>query len=161
MIRIYNSQAREKREFVPIEEGKVRMYVCGPTVYDQIHIGNARTFLSFDVIRRWLIASGYEVTFAQNLTDVDDKIINRANEQGRTSEEVAKEFSDAFIEQMRRFNVMDPDIRPRATKEIGSMIDTMNGKNRPLNRDREPKDHIAKKKNARKLAKASRRRNRR
>ena len=89
MIRIYNSQLREKREFVPIEEGKVRMYVCGPTVYDQIHIGNARTFLSFDVIRRWLIASGYEVTFAQNLTDVDDKIINRANEQGRTPEEVA------------------------------------------------------------------------
>ena len=122
MIRIYNSQLREKREFVPIEEGKVRMYVCGPTVYDQIHIGNARTFLSFDVIRRWLIASGYEVTFAQNLTDVDDKIINRANEQGRTPEEVAHEFSEAFIEQMHRFNIMDPDIRPRATKEIGPMI---------------------------------------
>ena len=122
MIRIYNSQLREKREFTPIEEGKVRMYVCGPTVYDQIHIGNARTFLSFDVIRRWLIASGYEVTFAQNLTDVDDKIINRANEQGRAPEEVAHEFSDAFIEQMHRFNIMDPDIRPRATKEIGPMI---------------------------------------
>ncbi len=122
MIRIYNSQLREKREFTPIEEGKVRMYVCGPTVYDQIHIGNARTFLSFDVIRRWLIASGYEVTFAQNLTDVDDKIINRANEQGRTADEVAREFSDAFIEQMHRFNIMDPDIRPRATQEIGPMI---------------------------------------
>lgn len=122
MIRIYNSQLREKRDFEPIEEGKVRMYVCGPTVYDQIHIGNARTFLSFDVIRRWLIASGYEVTFAQNLTDVDDKIINRANEQGRTAEEVAHEFSDAFIEQMHRFNIMDPDVRPRATKEIGPMI---------------------------------------
>ena len=105
MIRIYNSQLREKRDFQPIEEGKVRMYVCGPTVYDQIHIGNARTFLSFDVIRRWLIASGYEVTFAQNLTDVDDKIINRANEQG-----------------MHRFNILDPDIRPRATQEIGPMI---------------------------------------
>ena len=122
MIRIYNSQLREKRDFQPIEEGKVRMYVCGPTVYDQIHIGNARTFLSFDVIRRWLIASGYEVTFAQNLTDVDDKIINRANEQGRTAEEVAKEFSEAFIEQMHRFNILDPDIRPRATQEIGPMI---------------------------------------
>lgn len=121
-MKIYNSQLREKRAFAPIEEGKVRMYVCGPTVYDQIHIGNARTFLSFDVIRRWLIARGYEVVFAQNLTDVDDKIINRANEQGRASEDVAKEFSDAFIEQMRRFNVMDPDIRPRATKEIGPMI---------------------------------------
>ena len=74
-MRIYNSATHKKEEFQPIESGKVRMYVCGPTVYDNIHIGNARTFISFDVIRRWLIASGYEVTFAQNLTDVDDKII--------------------------------------------------------------------------------------
>ena len=81
-MRIYNSATHKKEEFQPIESGKVRMYVCGPTVYDNIHIGNARTFISFDVIRRWLIASGYEVTFAQNLTDVDDKIIKRANEQG-------------------------------------------------------------------------------
>ncbi len=80
-MKIYNSATHQKEDFRPIEEGKVRMYVCGPTVYDNIHIGNARTFISFDVIRRWLIASGYEVTFAQNLTDVDDKIINRANEQ--------------------------------------------------------------------------------
>ena len=122
MIRIYNSKLHEKCDFEPIEKKKARMYVCGPTVYDQIHIGNARTFLSFDVIRRWLVASGYEVTFAQNLTDVDDKIINRANEQGRTSEEVASEFTDAFIEQMHRFNILDPDIRPRATQEIGPMI---------------------------------------
>lgn len=83
-MRIYNSATHKKEEFQPIESGKVRMYVCGPTVYDNIHIGNARTFISFDVIRRWLIASGYEVTFAQNLTDVDDKIIKRANEQRRT-----------------------------------------------------------------------------
>ena len=76
-MRIYNSATHKKEEFQPIESGKVRMYVCGPTVYDNIHIGNARTFISFDVIRRWLIASGYEVTFAQNLTDVDDKIIKR------------------------------------------------------------------------------------
>ena len=73
-MQIYSSQTHKKAEFEPIEPGKVRMYVCGPTVYDNIHIGNARTFISFDVIRRWLIASGYEVTFAQNLTDVDDKI---------------------------------------------------------------------------------------
>ena len=121
-MKIYNSATRKKEEFAPIEEGKVRMYVCGPTVYDNIHIGNARTFISFDVIRRWLIASGYEVTFAQNLTDVDDKIINRANEQGRTAAEVAEEFSEKFIGIMRAANVMDPDIRPRATKEIGPMI---------------------------------------
>ena len=112
----------KKEEFQPIESGKVRMYVCGPTVYDNIHIGNARTFISFDVIRRWLIASGYEVTFAQNLTDVDDKIIKRGNEQGRTAAEVATEFSDKFIGVMRAANVLDPDVRPRATKEIGPMI---------------------------------------
>lgn len=121
-MKIYNSATHRKEDFIPIEEGKVRMYVCGPTVYDNIHIGNARTFISFDVIRRWLSASGYEVTFAQNLTDVDDKIINRANEQGRTAEEVAGEFSDRFIDVMHRANVLDPDIRPRATKEIGPMI---------------------------------------
>lgn len=121
-MKIYNSSTHRKEDFQPIEEGKVRMYVCGPTVYDNIHIGNARTFISFDVIRRWLIASGYEVTFAQNLTDVDDKIINRANEQGRTAAEVAEEFSEKFIGVMRAANVMDPDIRPRATKEIGPMI---------------------------------------
>ncbi len=118
---VYNSQTHRKQELVPIEPGKIRMYVCGPTVYDQIHIGNARTFLSFDVIRRYLIYKGFEVTFAQNLTDVDDKIINRANEQGRTAEEVAEEYSCAFIEQMHRFNIMDPDIRPRATREIKAM----------------------------------------
>ena len=121
-MKIYDSSRHEKVDFAPIEPGKVRMYVCGPTVYDQIHIGNARTFLSFDVIRRWLLASGYDVTFAQNLTDVDDKIIKRANEQGRAAEEVAAEYGAAFIEQMRRFNILDPDIRPRATKEIGQMI---------------------------------------
>lgn len=121
-MRIYNSATHKKEEFQPIESGKVRMYVCGPTVYDNIHIGNARTFISFDVIRRWLIASGYEVTFAQNLTDVDDKIIKRANEQGRTAAEVATEFSDKFIGVMRAANVLDPDVRPRATREIGPMI---------------------------------------
>ena len=121
-MKIYNTKTRTKEEFVPIEPGKVRMYVCGPTVYDNIHIGNARTFISFDVIRRWLMASGYEVTFAQNLTDVDDKIINRANEQGRTAAEVAEEYSNKFIDVMRRCNVLDPDIRPRATQEIGPMI---------------------------------------
>ncbi len=118
---VYNSQTHKKEELKPIEEGKIRMYVCGPTVYDQIHIGNARTFLSFDVIRRYLMYKGYQVTFAQNLTDVDDKIINRANEQGTTAAAVAEEFSNAFIEQMHRFGILDPDIRPRATREIEAM----------------------------------------
>ena len=118
---VYNSQNHRKQELEPIEPGKIRMYVCGPTVYDQIHIGNARTFLSFDVIRRYLMYKGFEVTFAQNLTDVDDKIINRANEEGRSAAAVAEEFSAAFIEQMHRFGILDPDIRPRATREIEAM----------------------------------------
>ena len=124
---VYNSQTHKKQELKPIEPGKIRMYVCGPTVYDQIHVGNGRTFLAFDVIRRYLTYKGYQVTFAQNLTDVDDKIINRANEQGRTPEEVAAEFSDAFIEQMHRLNVLDPDVRPRATREIPAMIEMIQG----------------------------------
>lgn len=124
---VFNSQTHKKQELKPIEPGKIRMYVCGPTVYDQIHVGNGRTFLAFDVIRRYLTYKGYQVTFAQNLTDVDDKIINRANEQGRTPEEVAAEFSDAFIEQMHRLNVLDPDIRPRATREITAMIEMIQG----------------------------------
>ena len=124
---VYNSQTHKKQELKTIEPGKIRMYVCGPTVYDQIHVGNGRTFLAFDVIRRYLTYKGYQVTFAQNLTDVDDKIINRANEQGRTPEEVAAEFSGAFIEQMHRLNVLDPDIRPRATREIPAMIEMIQG----------------------------------
>ncbi len=115
-MRIYNSATHKKEEFQPIESGKVRMYVCGPTVYDNIHIGNARTFISFDVIRRWLIASGYEVTFAQNLTDVDDKIIKRANEQGRTAAEVATEFSDKFIGVMRAPTCSIPTCVPAPPK---------------------------------------------
>ena len=118
---VYNSRIHRKQELETIEPGKIRMYVCGPTVYDQIHIGNARTFLSFDVIRRYLMYKGYDVTFAQNLTDVDDKIINRANEEGRSAAEVAEEYSAAFIEQMHRFGILDPDIRPRATREIEAM----------------------------------------
>lgn len=120
---VYNSQNHRKEELKTVEPGKLRMYVCGPTVYDQIHIGNGRTFLAFDVIRRYLTYKGYEVTFTQNLTDVDDKIINRANEQGRSAAEVAEEYSNAFIEQMHRLGVLDPDIRPRATREIAAMQD--------------------------------------
>jgi cysteinyl-tRNA synthetase len=122
-MKIYDTSLRAKVDFEPLEPGVVRMYVCGPTVYDQIHIGNARTFLSFDVIRRWLIARGYKVTMAQNLTDVDDKIINRANETGQTTDEVSTTYANAFIEQMHRFGILDPDIRPRATHEIGPMIE--------------------------------------
>lgn len=122
MIKLYNTQTRTKEEFHPREEGTVHMYVCGPTVYNYIHIGNARTFISFDTIRRYFIWRGYHVTYVQNLTDVDDKIIKKAREEGRTAAEVAAEYSEAFIEDMRAAGVMDPDVRPRATQEIPAMI---------------------------------------
>ncbi len=82
MIRIYNTLTRKKEDFVPLEEGKVRMYVCGPTVYNFIHIGNARPMIVFDTVRRYLEAKGYDVNFVSNFTDVDDKIIKKANEEG-------------------------------------------------------------------------------
>ncbi len=122
MIRLYDTKSREKRDFVPVNGNKVGMYVCGPTVYNYIHIGNARTFISFDTIRRYLMFRGYDVTFVQNVTDVDDKIINKAREEGRTAAEVAQEFTEAFIEDMRAAGVLDPDIRPKATEEIDTMI---------------------------------------
>ena len=122
-MQIYDTMARKKREFVPREEGKVAMYVCGPTVYNKIHIGNARTFLSFDMIRRYFEWRGFEVTFVQNLTDCDDKIINKANEEGRSPEEVTEEFINKFIDDMHTAGVLDPTIRPRATQEIPEMID--------------------------------------
>ena len=121
-MQIYDTECRAKREFTPREAGRVRMYVCGPTVYDQIHIGNGRTFVAFDAIRRYLEAKGYDVTFVQNLTDVDDKIINRAAEEGRSAAEVASEYSRAFREQMARMGVEPPSVQPKATEEIGPMI---------------------------------------
>ncbi len=123
MIRLYDTRLHKKVDFVPLEEGKVSMYVCGPTVYNRIHIGNARTFISFDVIRRYLTWRGYDVTFVQNVTDVDDKIINRAQEEGTTAEEIAREYTEAFINDMHAAGVDDPDVRPKATEEIPAMID--------------------------------------
>ncbi len=123
MIKLYDTKLHKKVDFIPLEDGKVGMYVCGPTVYNRIHIGNARTFISFDVIRRYLMWRGYDVTFVQNVTDVDDKIINKANEEGRSAAEVAAEYTEAFIEDMRAANVLDPDIRPRATQEIPAMVE--------------------------------------
>jgi len=122
-MRVYNTLTRCKEDFIPREAGKVSFYICGPTVYNHIHIGNARTFLSFDVIRRYLEYSGYDVTFVQNITDVDDKIINRAREEGRTAAEVASEYTEAFVDTMRALGVKDPTIRPLATEEIPAMIE--------------------------------------
>ena len=122
MIRIYDTKKRAKVDFEALVRGKVGIYVCGPTVYNRIHIGNARTFISFDVIRRYLIWRGFDVTFVQNVTDVDDKIIKRAGEEGRSAAEVAAEYTQAFIDDMHAAGVLDPDVRPRATGEIPDMI---------------------------------------
>lgn len=122
MIKLYDTKQRKKVNFKPREQGKVAMYVCGPTVYNRIHIGNARTFISFDMIRRYLEWRGYEVTFVQNVTDVDDKIITKANQEGRTAAEVAQEYTQAFIDDMHKAGVKDPTIRPKATEEIDTMI---------------------------------------
>ncbi len=123
MIRLYDTKQHKKVDFVPLREGEVRMYVCGPTVYNRIHIGNARTFISFDMIRRYLEWRGFAVTFVQNVTDVDDKIINRAAEEGRTAAEVAREYTEVFIADMHAAGVADPTIRPKATEEIPAMIE--------------------------------------
>ena len=123
MIRIYDTRMHKKVDLETLEHGKVKMYVCGPTVYNYIHIGNARTFISFDMIRRYLEWRKFEVIFVQNVTDVDDKIINKANEEGRSAAEVAEEYTKAFIEDMHAVNVKDPTVRPKATQEIDTMID--------------------------------------
>ncbi len=122
-MRVHNTLTRRKEEFVTREPGRVTMYVCGPTVYNHIHIGNARTFLSFDVIRRYLSYRGFEVVFVQNITDVDDKIINRAAEEGRSAAEVASEYGDAFIAAMDALGIDPPTVRPKATETIPQMIE--------------------------------------
>ena len=123
MIEVYNTQTHAKEDFHAAKLGEIGMYVCGPTVYNYIHIGNARTFICFDTIRRYLQWRGFKVKFVQNITDVDDKIINRANEEGRSAAEVAREYTEAFIADMHAMGVLDPDVRPKATEEIPEMID--------------------------------------
>jgi len=122
-IRIYNTLSRSKEEFAPRDAEKVGMYVCGPTVYNHIHIGNARTFLTFDVVRRYLTYRGFDVTFVQNITDIDDKIINRAIQEERAPAEVAAEYTEAFRAAMGALGVEPPTVQPKATETIPEMID--------------------------------------
>jgi len=126
-LKIYNTMTRRKEDFVPREEGKVSMYVCGPTVYNYIHIGNGRAYLVFDVIRRYLAYKGYELFCVQNFTDVDDKIINKAREEGRTPQEVARTYERAFLEDMQSLNILPPDVAPRATETIPRMVEMIQG----------------------------------
>ena len=123
MIRIYNTLSKKKEDFIPLEEGKVRMYVCGPTVYNFIHIGNARPMIVFDTVRRYLEHKGYEVNFVSNFTDVDDKIIKKANEEGVSAEEISQRYIAECKKDMEGMNIMPATTHPLATQEIGGMID--------------------------------------
>ena len=121
-MKIYNTLSRQKEEFVPIEPGKVRMYVCGPTVYNLIHIGNARPMIFFDSVRRYLEYKGYEVNFVSNFTDVDDKIIRRAQEEGVDSSVISERYIAECKKDMEGMGVRPATTHPKATEEIGGMI---------------------------------------
>ena len=122
-MKLFNTMSRRKEEFVPLEEGKVRMYVCGPTVYNLIHIGNARPMIIFDTVRRYLEYKGYEVNYVSNFTDVDDKIIKKAIEEGVSSEEISQRYIAECKKDMAGMNVKTATTHPLATQEIDGMID--------------------------------------
>ena len=122
-MKIFNSMSRQKEEFVPIQPGKVSIYACGPTVYNFIHVGNARPIILFDVLRRYFEYRGYDVTFVQNFTDVDDKIIKRANEEGITSQEVAEKYIKEYFTDAQGLGVRPATIHPKATENMQQIID--------------------------------------
>ncbi|MST68603.1 cysteine--tRNA ligase [Clostridiales Family XIII bacterium RF-744-FAT-WT-3] len=122
-MKVYNSLTGRKEEFIPLEEGKVKMYVCGPTVYNFFHIGNARPFVVFDTLRRYFIWRGYEVKYVQNFTDVDDKIINRAREEGITAPEVSEKYIKEYFEDAKALNVLPADVHPKVSEHIDDIID--------------------------------------
>lgn len=122
MMKIFNTLTRQKEEFVPIEPGKVKLYACGPTVYNFIHIGNARPVCVFDTLRRYLEFRGYDVTFVQNFTDIDDKIINRANEQGVSTKEFAEKYIEEYLTDTKGLGIRPANIHPKATETIPEML---------------------------------------
>ena len=126
-VMIYNTLAKKKMPFVPLEEGKVKMYVCGPTTYNYIHLGNARPIVVFDTVRRYFTYLGYDVTFVSNFTDVDDKIIKRANEEGQNPVKLAAYYIDAYFEDTKALNVMPADVHPKVSEHIPQIIDFVQG----------------------------------
>ncbi|MCM0743793.1 cysteine--tRNA ligase [Clostridioides difficile] len=122
-MKVYNTLTRTKEEFVPLEEGKVKMYVCGPTVYNYIHIGNARPFIIFDTLRRYLEYRGYDVTYVQNFTDVDDKIINRSHEEGISPEEVAAKYIKEYFVDCDGLGIKRATVHPQVTDNIQQIIE--------------------------------------
>ncbi len=130
-LTVYNTLTRRQQPFETIEPGKIKMYCCGVTVYDYCHLGHARSYIVWDVVRRYLQWRGYQIHYIQNFTDIDDKILNRAKEQGSTMEAVSNRFIDAYFEDIRRLNVADADEYPRATehiREIQSLIEMLENK---------------------------------
>ena len=125
-MKVFNTLTKKKEEFVPLEEGKVRMYVCGPTVYNYIHIGNARPMIVFDTVRRYFEYKGYEVNYVSNFTDVDDKIIRKAIEEGVDAETISKRYIAECKKDMEMMNVKPATKNPQATQEIGGMIEMIN-----------------------------------
>ena len=122
MLKIYNTLTRDKQTFTPIYSGKVRMYVCGMTVYDYCHLGHARVMVVFDMVSRWFRESGYDVTYVRNITDIDDKIIKRANENNESIGDLTQRFIDAMDMDSAQLGIIRPDIEPRATTHIDGMI---------------------------------------
>ena len=122
-MKIYNTLSKKKEEFIPIEEGKVRMYVCGPTVYNLIHIGNARPMIVFDTVRRYMEHKGYDVNYVSNFTDVDDKIIKKAMEEGVDASVISKWYIEECKKDMAAMNVRPATTHPLATNEIDGMLD--------------------------------------
>ncbi|MAT58944.1 MAG: cysteine--tRNA ligase [Ignavibacteriae bacterium] len=137
-MQIYNTISRKKEDFVPLNPPNVNMYVCGPTVYDYFHLGNARSFLMADVIRKYLEYKGYKVKFAMNLTDVDDKIIKKANEQNTDTKEITEKYTQAFFDDIKKLRIKKADIYPKATEhmaEITQLIEKLEEKNSAYNVD--------------------------
>ena len=121
-MKLHNTYTGTVEEFKPIEENKVKMYVCGPTVYDNAHLGHARCYITWDVLYRYLKFKGYDVTYCRNVTDVDDKILKKAEKEGKTPEEVSRYWYGKFSESMKALNNLSPDVEPFATKTLGEMI---------------------------------------
>ncbi|MDU4652269.1 cysteine--tRNA ligase [Sneathia sanguinegens] len=126
MMKLYNTLTNKLEDFVPIEQNKVKMYVCGPTVYNYIHIGNARPIIVFDVLARIFKYKGYTLQYVQNFTDIDDKIIKKANEEGKTCDEISEKYIEAFLEDIKEMNVIPEIIRPRVTENLDEIKQLIN-----------------------------------
>lgn len=126
-MKFYNTLTREREEFVPLQPGKVKMYACGPTVYNYFHVGNARCFIVFDMLRRYLEYRGYQVTFVQNFTDIDDKVIRRANEEGVTYAQLSQRYIDEYFKDAQGLGIRAADVHPRATENIDKILEIVSG----------------------------------